>query len=55
MYDTVHRFFNGQDRYVTDYEKFFERIDKNDYDGEYCVMEWYIPIKDTTNDRNGSF
>jgi len=34
---------------------FFERIDKNDYDGEYCVMEWYIPIKDTTNDRNGSF
>lgn len=55
MYDTVHSFFDGQDRYTTDYEDFFERIDKNDYDGEYCVMEWYIPIKDTKNDINGSF
>lgn len=55
MYETVHRFFDKQDRYTTDYENFFERIDKNDYDGEYCVMEWYIHIKDMRNDRNGSF
>lgn len=55
MYDTVHRFFEGQDRYTTDYENFFEKINKNDYDGKYCVMEWYIPINDTKDDRNGSF
>lgn len=35
-----------QGRYeLRDNELFFEKIDTDAYDGEYCQMEWYAPIR----------
>ncbi|PIB54587.1 hypothetical protein, partial [Pseudomonas sp. 2822-17] len=30
---------------LMDDEFFFEKIDTNAYDGHYCQMEWFAPIR----------
>lgn len=47
MYDAICDFANKEGKkYETQYQKlYFERISDEDYDGTYCQMEWFTPIR----------
>lgn len=47
MYDAICDFANRQGKkYETQNQKlYFERISDEDYDGTYCQMEWFTPIR----------
>lgn len=46
MYDAIVEFVNkeGKKYRTLNQELYFERIDRADYDGTYCQMEWFTPI-----------
>lgn len=47
MYDAICDFANKEGKkYETQHQKlYFERISDEDYDGTYCQMEWFTPIR----------
>jgi len=47
MYSAIEKFFYCE--YGRNFSKisdmYFEKIDTESYDGEFCQMEWFTPIK----------
>lgn len=45
MYQKIDAFIDSlPENIVVPYDYYFEKIDIRDYDGEYCMMEWYTPV-----------
>lgn len=45
MYAKIDDFLaNTPDNVVVPFDYYFEKINIHDYDGEYCMMEWYTPV-----------
>lgn len=45
MYQKIDQFIEDTpDNIVVPYECYFEKIDCGDYDGDYCMLEWYTPV-----------
>jgi len=46
MYKTIMNIKNGEyAKYTSSHDKiFFEKINLDNYDGTYCLMEWFTPV-----------
>jgi AraC family transcriptional regulator len=53
MYSAIEKFFDSE--YGREFSRindvYFERIDVSSYDGNFCQMEWFAPIKKIKNDE----
>jgi len=50
MYSAIREYINDENsRYILSLDKvYFERIDAKSYDGNFCQMEWFTPVKEKT-------
>jgi len=50
MYSAIQKYVNDENsKYSLSLDKvYFERIDIKQYDGNYCQMEWFTPVKEKT-------
>jgi len=48
MYSAIRKYANDENsKYILSLDKvYFERIDSKSYDGNFCQMEWFTPVKE---------
>jgi AraC family transcriptional regulator len=50
MYSAIRKYVNDENsKYILSLDKiYFERVDSRTYDGNFCQMEWFTPVKEKT-------